>query len=232
MSTRLVVAHQKQQENGNMCKPPSPFLPRTPTHTQILPKNRGKKNSEKMLISLMMINEGAIRASNCNPISSLATICGLLTRNGGGVSPPFLSILISREFILSSKWPTEKLESTTLLCLPVCLLPLFDQLNPRKNNGECNLMMPQCSSTAYSKYSIGRWSLFFSSFFCATTRWQALLFSFFLVDLFFFGSDLLVWRRRGWTPLSVVSRCSGSNVKSYGSHKTLYLISSNMGPSA
>jgi hypothetical protein len=127
----------------------------------------------------MMINEGAIRASNCNPISfqTLPTICGLLTRNGGGCPPSFrfLEEWSSASGQLRSQQLSPFLSVSACLSTS-CTRTSFDQLNPKKThtNGECNLMM------CVSPFS-------FSSSWCATTRWQALLFSFFLVDLFLFS---------------------------------------------
>jgi hypothetical protein len=70
--------------------------------------------------------------------SSLATICGLLTRSWGMSPPPLhpifpILIFLENLSLRVSKWPTEKLK---LLCLPVCLLPLLTKLNPAKKQTE------------------------------------------------------------------------------------------------
>jgi hypothetical protein len=95
------------------------------------------KNGENRL---MMINEGAIRASNCNPISfqTLPTICGLLTRNGGGCPPLFYFLHFSKNGrSASGQLRSQQLSLLFSLCLPVCLLavhvPLSTNLTPKKH---------------------------------------------------------------------------------------------------
>jgi hypothetical protein len=100
-------------------------------------ETRKNKNGENRL---MMINEGAIRASNCNPISfqTLPTICGLLTRNGGGCPPPILFLTFLQEWSSASgQLRSQQLSLLFSLCLPVCLLavhvPLSTNLTPKKH---------------------------------------------------------------------------------------------------
>jgi hypothetical protein len=97
------------------------------------------KNGENRL---MMINEGAIRASNCNPISfqTLPTICGLLTRNGGGCPPLFYFLHFSKNGRSASGQLRSQQLSPFLsvsACLSTsCTRTSFDQLNPEKTQTE------------------------------------------------------------------------------------------------
>lgn len=173
-----------------------------------------------------MINEGAIRASNCNPIC-FATICGLLTREKRGCSPLFFRFLFPD--ILYFEQQVSKLRSSqskALLCLPECVYYLFLVNLTHKNKPSVILW--------WTEYTLRLHPLFLFSLYHHTLTGAAVFFLF-LFDLFPFSSSLWQWSIGLTTKRVNAFRVEvlGSNVKSYGSRiRTLDLLTWDLRPMA